>query len=108
MSCREALTAFFQAENRRDWEVYRTFLHEDVVWILHGGEDTEIRGTAAYLERIRAAYTGNNSTFIVRELWESGTGNRIAALLVNDRGERSWEIFDFKDGKIWREHEFLL
>ena len=27
------LRAFFDAENRRDWETYRTYLHPDVKWV---------------------------------------------------------------------------
>lgn len=35
MGAAETLAGFFQAENDRDWETYRTFLHADVVWHLH-------------------------------------------------------------------------
>ena len=34
-------------------------------------------------------------------------GGQIAAWLVNDRGERSRERFQFRDGLIWREWEDL-
>ncbi len=38
MNNREVPAAFFAAENRRDWQAYRGFLHEDVVWVLHARE----------------------------------------------------------------------
>ena len=38
----------------------------------------------------------------------SKSGNRIVTYLVNNFGVRSLDIFDFKDGKIYREYEFIL
>ena len=50
------LRAFFDAENRRDWETYRTYLHPDVKWVLHkeGGEPREIVGLTADLAKTTA------------------------------------------------------
>ena len=86
MNAVETLARFFQAENDRDWGAYRTFLHEDVVWHLHGEEDRTIRGVEEYLRAIRD----------------------VVVLLVDDSRKRSFEVFDFEDGLIRREHEFLL
>lgn len=52
----ETLIRFFRAENERDWETYRTFLHPEVVWHLHGERDRTIRGVEDYLQTVRDAY----------------------------------------------------
>ena len=46
------LGAFFVAENARDWETYRSFLHPDVEWVLG---DRVIRGIDRYVEAMQAA-----------------------------------------------------
>lgn len=38
----------------------------------------------------------------------SADNTRVIAYLINDKGERSLDIFDFKDNLIFREFEFLL
>jgi len=108
MGAAETLARFFRAENSRDWAAYRTFLHEDVAWHLHAEQETVFRGVEAYLRAIQDAYRGSSTQFHVEELHESACGERIAALLIDDAGKRSFEVFDLKDGLIWREHEFLL
>ena len=108
MNAVETLARFFQAENERDWEAYRAFLHEDVVWHLHGEEDRTIRGVEEYLRTIRDAYAGSGARFHVEEAHEAARGSRVVVLLVDDSGKRSFEVFDFEDGLIRREHEFLL
>ena len=50
---RRKLADFFDAENRRDWDSYREFLHPQVEWVL--GEDV-IKGRERYCETIIAAY----------------------------------------------------
>ena len=108
MKALETLARFFQAENERDWEAYRAFLHEDVVWHLHGEEDRTIRGVEEYRRTIRDAYAGSGARFRVEEAHEAADGSRAVVLLVDDSGKRSFEVFDFEDGLIRREHEFLL
>ncbi|RRR25564.1 nuclear transport factor 2 family protein [Schaalia georgiae] len=108
MNAVETLARFFQAENDRDWEEYRTFLHEDVVWHLHGEGDRTIRGVEEYMRTIRDAYAGSDARFCVEEAHEAARGSRVVVLLVDDSGKRSFEVFDFEDGLIRREHEFLL
>lgn len=65
---RKRLLAFFDAENRRDWGLYQTFLHPEVVWELRqpDGWGEQIRGIQAYLGRIQAAYEGPGRTIPVR------------------------------------------
>ena len=108
MNAVETLARFFQAENDRDWEAYRTFLHEDVVWHLHGEGDRTIRGVEEYMRTIQDAYAGSGARFRVEEAHEAACGIRVVVLLVDDAGKRSFEVFDFEDGLIRREHEFLL
>ena len=108
MNAVETLARFFQAENDRDWEAYRAFLHEDVVWHLHGEEDRTIRGVEEYLRAIRDAYAGSGARFRVEEAHEAACGSRVVVLLVDDAVNRSLEVFDFEDGLIRCEHEFLL
>lgn len=108
MGAAETLASFFQAENDRDWETYRTFLHADVVWHLHAEHERVIQGVEEYLRAIRDAYRDSSTQFHVEEMHESARGERIAVLLVDDNGARSFEVFDFEDGRIRREHEFLL
>lgn len=108
MGAAETLASFFQAENDRDWETYRTFLHADVVWHLHAEHEQVIQGVEEYLRVIRDAYHDSNTRFRVEEMHKSARGERVAVLLIDDDGRRSFEVFDFEDGRIRCEHEFLL
>lgn len=108
MRAAETLASLFQAENDRDWETYRTFLHEDVVWHLHAEHERVIQGVEEYLRVIQDAYHNTSTQFRVEEMHESAHRERIAVLLVDDDGARSFEVFDFEDGRIRCEHEFLL
>ncbi len=102
---RNRLLAFFDAENRRDWACYQTFLHPEVVWELRqpGGPVERICGIPAYLARIRAACEGRDGQFRCEKLKRDE--ERIEVWLVNDRGERFRERFQFQSGLIWREWE---
>ena len=108
MENRERLLAFFEAENKRNWAEYRTFLSRDVIWILHGTSEKTVRGIDAYLDVITTAYAGSEVTFSCEALYESNDKARIVAVLKNNLGERSCDIFEFSEGLIWKEHEYLL
>ena len=109
MGAAETLAGFFQAENDRDWETYRTFLHADVVWHLHAEHERGvIQGLEEYLRAIQDAYHDSSTRFRVEEMYESARGEQVAVLLIDDGGKRSFEVFDFEDGRIRCEHEFLL
>lgn len=108
MGAAETLASFFQAENDRDWKSYRTFLHADVIWHLHAEHETVIQGVEEYLRAIQDAYRNSSTRFRVGEMHESARGERIAVMLIDDDGRRSFEVFDFEDGRIRCEHEFLL
>nr|WP_314844501.1 nuclear transport factor 2 family protein [Schaalia odontolytica] len=104
----ETLIRFFRAENERDWETYRTFLHPEVVWHLHGERDRTIRGVEDYLQTVRDTYARSDTRFRVEGAHESADGSRVIVLLIDDSEKRSFEVFDIEDGLIRREHEFLL
>lgn len=108
MRTEEILQHFFEAENSRDWAAYRRFLHPEVLWQLFGGEDKQIKGVEEYVSAIKKAYANTETRFSCQSMQLSKDGSRIAAYLVNDMGQRSLDIFDFKDGLIIREYEFLL
>ena len=102
---RRKLAEFFDAENRRDWDNYREFLHPQVEWVL---EEDVIKGRERYCETIVAAYAQSASRFRTHQMLESEDRRRIATLLVDTDGRRSLDIFEFEDGLIHREWEFLL
>lgn len=102
---RQALEAFFEAENRRDWEAYAGLLHPDVEWTLGG---RTITGREDYVRAMKAAYAGSDARFRVHQLIESADGRVVATLLVDSEGRRSLDVFEFSGGVIVREWEFLL
>jgi len=102
MTNQDLLLAFFEAENRRDWETYRQFLSPDIVWTLHSGQIKTIRGIDDYIAAMAAAYKGSESAFVCEALYQSDGGNRVVVILKNTLEERSCDIFDFSDGLIVR------
>ncbi len=103
------LMKFFEAENNRDWVLYRDFLSDDVIWELHsGGQAKVISGKEPYVEYMRSIYERYDNTFICEVMYASNDGNRIVAILKDNRGDRSCDIFDFVNGLIVREYEFTL
>ena len=108
MTNRDVLDAFFKAENERDWELYQQFLHSEISWQLFGKEEKRIVGIENYMQVIKNAYANSDAQFSCSDMQISGDGNRIAAYLINDSGVRSLDIFDFKNGMIYREYEFIL
>lgn len=108
MTAKKALETFFKAENKRDWETYRQFLHKEIVWHLFDKEPRKICGIQDYMQAIQKAYENTDVQFICRNMQAFNNGNRIIAYLVNDFGTRSLDIFDFKNNLIYREYEFIL
>ncbi|MGT2754192.1 nuclear transport factor 2 family protein [Streptococcus ovis] len=102
------LQDFFEAENQRNWETYAKFLSPDVVWELHGHITEIIRGKTAYLTRIQEAYHNTSVQFTCKQYEYNAEQSRILTYLVNDYGQVSCDIFEFKDGLIVKEFEFLL
>jgi hypothetical protein len=76
--------------------------------MLHSKKVSIITGIDSYLTAMIEAYAGNDSTFVCEKLYQNISGNRIVTILVNNLNERSCDIFEFKDGLIFEEHEFIL
>lgn len=109
MDNEQRLTDFFGLENCRDWEKYRTFLHPEIVWTLFSTEgQKKICGADAYMEKMQSSYHGSNCTFSCMQMLSSADKNRIVAILRNSVGDISIDVFDFKDGLIQKEYEYLL
>lgn len=105
----EALERFFAAENARDWVAYATYLHPGVEWRLFDGPvETVVSGRDAYLAAMERAYRGVATQFRPVQILVDDGRNRVVTLLVDDDGERSLDIFDFEDGLVRREWEYLL
>jgi hypothetical protein len=108
MSNKQKLLKFFESENNRDWETYRSFLHPQVKWILHSKEERLICGIDNYLAAIKRAYSQIGGTFKCEGIYRGGNEDRIVTILKNSFGELSCDVFEFKDGLIIEEHEFIL
>lgn len=103
----ETLTLFFQAENQRDWKTYQKFLHPKIIWELHEQQVSVIRGIEDYLSKIQQAYHYNTIQFSCLHAFSTDE-NRIVTILKNDFGQLSCDIFEFENGLIIREYEYLL
>ena len=86
MTPKEVLTEFFKAENERDWDTYRKFLHEEVVWVLYGKGERRICGIQQYLQTMEKACAHTDVPFRCLEMRVSKDGNCVMALLVNGEG----------------------
>lgn len=105
----EILTIFFELENSRNWAKYELLLHPNIIWTLFSPDGQEtFYGKTAYMEKIKAAYNNNNVFFHCNEMLVSSNGNRIVTVLKNTYNEISVDIFEFEDGLIIREYEYLM
>lgn len=109
MEHEQTLARFFEYENGRDWENYRAVLHPQIEWVLFSADEQQsFFGIDAYMDKITAAYRDNNVTFECTQLLVSSDGKRIVARLENSHGETSVDVFEFKEGLIEKEYEFLM
>lgn len=108
MDTKNVLLNFFKAENERDWEMYRKFLSPDVVWELHSKQVKTVRGIDDYLTAMKKAYKDCDDTFVCEAMHESSNRNHIVTILRNNLGEHSCDIFEFSNGCIVKEYEFIL
>ena len=104
----EKLFAFFEAENQRDWDIYQTFLDVHVVWELHGESPEIIQGKEGYLHRIKEAYQDSSTQFSCQYYHTNAEQSRILTILVNDHRDLSFDLFEFANGLIVKEIEYLL
>lgn len=109
MDTKALLLTFFDAENRRDWDLYRKFIDRNIIWtLISNGKEKVIIGADNYVAYMKSFYEKCDDTFEVENFCVSNSGARIAAVLRNNLNERSCDIFDFADGVIIREYEFTL
>lgn len=103
------LEKFFDAENNRDWATFKGCLHPDVMWFLHT-ETTHmpVAGREEYMDRILTGYQNSDKRFTCESMMASKSGNRVVASIRNSDGGRSVDIFDFEDGLIRWEYEYLM
>ena len=105
----ETLFKFFESENKRDWQQYKEYLHCDVEWVLFSlSKSQSLQGIDNYMQKILSAYEGNQDSFLCENYYSNQTQGRVITVLRNNHGYRSVDIFDFEDGLIKREYEFLL
>ena len=107
ISIRNFVLSFFDAENRRDWAEYAKFLAPNVEWTSYEYPGRKIvRGREEYLKVIKCAYAGRHSTFEIETLVvDEDKGLAIAELSFE--GRRSVDVFELRDGLIYREHEYF-
>lgn len=107
MSIADKLLNFFAAENTRDWETYSLFLHPDVEWTCFGTpERNVVSGREDYITAMRQAYGDSSATFTVEHLVADEEAGVIVAEL-EIQGRRSVDIFELRDGLIYREREYF-
>ena len=105
----EKQTLFYQAENQRDWKTYQNFLHPEIIWELHEQHEQDVSviyGIDDYLLKIQQAYRDNLHFSCLHTF--STMESRIVTILQNDFGQLSCDIFEFENGLIIREYEYLL
>ena len=105
----EVLREFLAAENARDWDAYARLLHPEVRWSLQQHCRTQvICGAGAYVAAMKAAYESSGGRFRWLQRVVSGDGALVGAMLEDDQGARSLDVFVIEDGLVREEWEFIL
>lgn len=104
---RGAVTALLQAENRRDWELYRSLLDDNVEWTLLRAAPRVVKGAEEYMSTIRNFYEDNPlaSFEIIHLLVDEIEGLAFAELDMS--GRRSVSVFVVRAGRIAFEREYF-
>lgn len=104
----ETLRRLFVAENNRDWMTLAGLLDPEVSWQLVSDATTVIKGRDEYVARPRAVYEARPAARfeVVRER-ANGRG-RVLCELIDDLGVTSIEVFDIRNGLVFREWEFVF
>lgn len=109
MDNKRRLEEFFRLENERAWKEYEAFLAPEIKWTLYSLDKwISFYGKDAYMNKMLSVYHGNSDTFSCVEMRASADGNRIVATLENSGGGVSIDIFDFRNGLIVCEWEYLM
>ncbi|MFP4705097.1 MAG: nuclear transport factor 2 family protein, partial [Spirochaetaceae bacterium] len=78
----ETVRALLQAENERDWETWKSLLHEDVVYYTIG-TDERINGKENYAERMQDIYQNiPDWTVEIRNLCSASEGETVVCEFV--------------------------
>lgn len=77
MTAKDILVDFFKAENEREWEVYRQFLHEEIVWYLFDKEARRICGIQDYMQTMQKVYERSDVRFLCQDMQVSQDSTRI-------------------------------
>ena len=100
------LLKFFDAENRRDWGAYAKYLSDDIEWTILGPPVRRvIRGKKEYVDTMKGFYSTNKSKFYIVSIAANRDRAIVMAELEMD-SQRSVDIFEFRDGLIFREREY--
>ncbi len=100
------LLKFFDAEISRDWDAFRKYLSADVEWTIFGPPRRRvIKGRTEYLEAMKKFYSTNKSKFYIISIAVNRDRGIVTAELEMD-SRRSVDIFEFKDGLIYKEREY--
>ncbi len=102
----KTLVEFFNAENNRDWDLYETFLSQDVEWISYGPPRRKtVVGKAEYVKTMVRVYQNSSAKFkVLNMVSDLEKGIVIAELQILSR--RSVDVFEFENGLIRREREY--
>lgn len=105
----ELLSRFFVAENKRDWENFRSYLHPQVMWFIHTEDShSAIAGREDYIDASITDAKTSDVTFTCEHTDVSTSGNRIVAHLQNSNNTRTVKIVDFEEGLIKWVHEYTI
>jgi len=105
----ELLTRFFAAENKRDWENFRSYLHPQVMWFIHTEDShSAIAGREDFIDASITDASESGVTFTCERTDVSASGNRVVAHLLNSDDSRTVRIVDFEEGLIKWIHEFVV
>lgn len=100
------LLKFFDAETSRDWDTYGKYICDDIEWIIFGPPGRRvIKGKADYLGTMKRFYSTNKSKFYIISIAVNRERGIVMAELEMD-SRRSVDIFEFRDGLIYREREY--
>lgn len=106
-SVREVVTTFLEAENRRDWKLYRSLLADDVEWTLMRPSPQIVSGVDDYMSTIRSFYEEHpRASFYVVELVVDEEGG-VAFAELDMAGRRSVDVFVVRAGRITVEREYF-
>ena len=101
---KKIIEKYWKAANDRDWVIFESLLHEDIVYEIPQTRE-RIRGRAAFSE-FNATYPGDWTLKIVRLVVDESQAVSQIVFRVNDEEQSGISFFEFKNGLIHRIVEF--